>query len=111
MHAFPFSELISNIADCAILSVLAIVCTPRSCLLVILAHYRFVLCGFKLKVFRLIGPLHMSPASGTNFVFCSYGKFNPGYRDEKCPNGPQNIRGTVFRRVSDLTSHPQLNGI
>ena len=46
--------------------------------------------------------------SGTNFVFCSYGKFNPGYRDEKCPNGPQNTRGTVFRLVSDLTSHAQL---
>ena len=56
----------------------------------------------------LSGPLHMSPVSGTNFVFCSYGKFNPGYRDEKCPNGPQNTRGTVFRLVSDLTSHSQL---
>ena len=28
---------------------------------------------------------------GTNFVFCSYGKFNPSYQDEKCPKGPQNI--------------------
>ena len=27
-----------------------------------------------------LGPLHMSPVGGTNFVFCSYGKFNPGYR-------------------------------
>ena len=45
--------LISNIADCADLSVLAIVCTPRSCLVVILARYRFVLCGFKIHVFRL----------------------------------------------------------
>ena len=48
------------------------------------------------------------PVSGTNFVFCSYGKFNPSYRDEKCPNGPQNTRGTVFRLVSDLASHAQL---
>ena len=46
----------------------------------------------------------MSPVGGTNFVFCSYGKFNPGYRDEKCPKGPQNTRGIAFRLVSDLTS-------
>ena len=50
----------------------------------------------------------MSPVTGTDFVFCSYGKFNPGYRDEKCPKGPQNTPGTAFRLVSDLTSHPQL---
>ena len=48
------------------------------------------------------------PVGGTNFVFCSYGKLNPGYRDEKCPKGPQNTRGTAFRLVSDLTSHAQL---
>ena len=30
----------------------------------------------------------MSPVGGTNFVFYSYGKFNPGYRDEKCPIVP-----------------------
>ena len=48
------------------------------------------------------------PVGGTNFVFCSYGKFNPGYRDEKCPKGHQNTRGTAFRPVSDLTSHAQL---
>ena len=42
-----------------------------------------------------------------NFVFCSYGKFNPGYRDEKCPKGPQNTCGTAFPLVSDLTSHVQ----
>ena len=48
------------------------------------------------------------PVGGTNFVFCSYGKFNPGYRDEKCPKGRQNTRGTAFRPVSDLTSHKQL---
>ena len=42
------------------------------------------------------------------FVFCSYGKFNPGNRDEKCPKGPQNTRGTAFRLVSDITSHAQL---
>ena len=45
------------------------------------------------------------PIGGTNFVFCSYGKFNPGYRDE---DGHQNTRGTAFRPVSDLTSHAQL---
>ena len=39
---------------------------------------------------------------GTNFVFCSYGKFNPGYQDEKCPKGPQNTCGTAFQLVSDL---------
>ena len=50
----------------------------------------------------------MSPVGGTNFVFCSYGKFNPGYRDEKCSKGPQNTRGTAFRLVSDLTGHAQL---
>ena len=33
---------------------------------------------------------------------------NPGYRDEKCPKGHQNTRGTAFRPVSDLTSHAQL---
>ena len=54
------------------------------------------------------GRLHMSPVGGMNFVFCSYGKFNPGYRDQKCPKGHQNIRGTAFRPVSDLTSHAQL---
>ena len=48
------------------------------------------------------------PVSGTNFVFCSYGKFKPGYRDEKCPNGPQNTREIVFRLVSDLANHVQL---
>ena len=48
------------------------------------------------------------PVGGTNFVFCSYGKFHPGYRDEKCPKGHQNTRGTAFRPVSDLTSHAQL---
>ena len=48
------------------------------------------------------------PVGGTNFVFCSYGKFNPGYRDEKCPNGHQNTRRNAFRPVSDLTSHAQL---
>ena len=50
----------------------------------------------------------MSPVGGKNFVFCSYGKFNPGYRDEKCPKGPQNTRGTAFRLVNDLISHAQL---
>ena len=48
------------------------------------------------------------PVGGANFVFCSYGKLNPGYRDEKCRKGPQNTRGTAFRLVSDLTSHAQL---
>ena len=48
------------------------------------------------------------PVGGTNFVFCSYGKLNPGYRDEKCPKGPQNTRGIAFRLLSDLTSHAQL---
>ena len=47
----------------------------------------------------------MSPVGGTNFVFRSYGKFNSGYRDEKCLKGPQNTRGTALRLVSDLTSH------
>ena len=47
----------------------------------------------------------MSPVGGTNFVFRSYGKFNSGYRDEKCLKGPQNSRGTALRLVSDLTSH------
>ena len=51
----------------------------------------------------------MSPVGGTNFVFCPYGKFSPDYWDEKCPKGPQNTHGTVFRLVSDLTSHAQLN--
>ena len=60
------------------------------------------------KNIPVLGPLHMSPVGGTNFVFCSYGKFNPGYRDEKCPKGHQNTRGTAFRPVSDLTSHAQL---
>ena len=50
----------------------------------------------------------MRQVVGTNFVFCSYRKFNPGYRDEKCPKGPQNNRGTAFRLVSDLISHAQL---
>ena len=55
------------------------------------------------------GPLHMSLViGGTNFVFCSYGKFNSGYQDEKCPKGPLNTRGTAFRLVSDLISHAQL---
>ena len=27
------------------------------------------------------------PVGGVNFVFCSYGKFNPGYQDEKSPKG------------------------
>ena len=27
------------------------------------------------------------PVSGTNFVFCSYGKVQPGYRDEECAKG------------------------
>ena len=48
------------------------------------------------------------PVGGANFVFCSYGKFNPDYRDAKCPKGHQNTRGTAFRPVSDLTSHAQL---
>ena len=48
------------------------------------------------------------PVGGTNFVFCSYGKFNPGYRVEKCPKGSQKTCGTAFRLVSDLTSHAQL---
>ena len=55
-----------------------------------------------------LGPLHMSPVGGRNFVFCSYRKFNPGYRDGKCPKGPQNTLGTAFRLVSDLSSHAQL---
>ena len=42
------------------------------------------------------------PVGGTNFVSCSYGKFNPSYSDQKCPKGPPNTRG------SDLTSHSQL---
>ena len=29
------------------------------------------------------------PVGGTSFVFCSYVKFNPGYRDEKCRKGPK----------------------
>ena len=45
---------------------------------------------------------------GTNFVFCSYGQFNPGYRDEKFPKGPQNTRGIALQLVSDLTSYAQL---
>ena len=36
-----------------------------------------------------------------------YGKFNSGYRDEKCPKRFQNTRGTTFQLVSDLTSHAQ----
>ena len=43
----------------------------------------------------------MSLVGGTNFVFFSYGILNPGYRDEKCPKGRQNTRGTAFRLVSD----------
>ena len=38
----------------------------------------------------VLGPLHMhepgyrdGSVSGMNFVVCSYGKFQPGYRDEK----------------------------
>ena len=49
------------------------------------------------------------PVGGTNFVFCLYGKFNPGYRDKKkVQKGPQNTRGNAFLLVSDLTSHAQL---
>ena len=49
------------------------------------------------------------PVGRTNFVFCSYGKFNLGYRDKKkCLKGSQNTRGTAFRLISDLTSHAQL---
>ena len=51
------------------------------------------------------GPLHMSlvlnpagPVGKTNFVFCSYGKFNPGYQGEKCPKGPQNTFGTMLQQ-------------
>ena len=50
----------------------------------------------------------MSPVGGTNFVFCSYGKFNPSYWDEKCPKDPRNTHGTAFWLVSNLTSHTQL---
>ena len=48
------------------------------------------------------------PVGGTNFVSCSYGKFNPSYQDQKCPKGPQNTCGTTFRLVSDRASHSQL---
>ena len=37
----------------------------------------------------VLGPLHISPVSGTDFVMCSYGKFHPGYQDEKTSRGPQ----------------------
>ena len=57
------------------------------------------------RVFRETAP---GPVGGTNFVFCSYGKFNSGYRDEKCLKFPENTRGTAFRLVSDLTNHAQL---
>ena len=40
----------------------------------------------------------MSPVGGTNFVFCSFGKFNPGYRDEKSPKVPQNNRVPTCQR-------------
>ena len=45
---------------------------------------------------------------GTNFFFCAYENFNPGYRDENCPKSIENTRGTAFRLVSDLKSHAQL---
>ena len=64
--------------------------------------------GFGGALSDYFGPLRVSPVGLTNFVICSYGKFNPSYRDEQCPKGPQNTRGTAFRLVSDLTSHAQL---
>ena len=44
----------------------------------------------------------MSPVTGTNFVFWSYGKFNPGYRDEKCqrPYKPYAVENVSSRTVS-----------
>lgn len=31
------------------------------------------------------------PVTGTNFVVCSYGKFQPGYRDEKESKRARNV--------------------
>ena len=65
-------------------------------------------CSYRLRASSYEPGNRAGPVGGTNFVFCSYGKFNPGYKDEKCPKGHQNTRGTAFRPVSDLTSHAQL---
>ena len=67
-----------------------------------------VLYSFGLRASSYEPGNRAGPVGGTNFVFCSYGKFNLGYRDEKCPKGHQNNRGTAFRPVSDVTSHAQL---
>ena len=32
-----------------------------------------------------------NPVTGTNFVVCSYGKFQPGYRDEKESKRARNV--------------------
>ena len=68
----------------------------------------FTACGECLRASSYEPGNRAGSVGGTNFVFCSYGKFNPGYRDEKCPKGHQNTGGTAFRPVSDLTSHAQL---
>ena len=43
----------------------------------------------------------MSPVTGLNFVVCSYGKFQPGYRDEKESKRARNVDwgpGNEFER-------------
>ena len=66
---------------------------------------KWILCWRAVKRLRISS---YEPGRRDEFVFGSYGKFNPGYRDEKFPKGHQNTRGTAFRPVSDLTSHAQL---
>ena len=46
-------------------------------------------------------PYELGRRDKLNFVFCLYGKFNPGYQDEKCPKGPQN---THAEPRSDLSA-------
>ena len=83
-------------------------CVYVRCLSDNLGLYSVEKGGFSVRASSYEPGNRAGPVGGTNFVFCSYWKFNPGYRDEKCPKGHQNTRGTAFRPVSDLTSHAQL---
>ena len=60
-----------------------------------------------LHLFRsVLGPLHIipvdwaGPVSGTNFALGSYGKFQPGFRDEKRPKILGTSSGAKYEKQS-----------
>ena len=38
-------------------------------------------------------------ATGRKFIFCSYGKFHPCYRDEKCDKQPGDVKSSDQPRI------------